>query len=102
MNATIYIGPVIAFATTTLLILLLRPLAIRTGLLDFPNERSSHKRPTPLIGGVAIYLAVGAAYSVPAAIGLMPINREYASFFVAGLILVSIGALSASTRSARS
>jgi UDP-GlcNAc:undecaprenyl-phosphate GlcNAc-1-phosphate transferase len=66
-------------------------MAIRTGLLDVPNERSSHQRPTPLIGGVAIYLAVGAAYSIPAAIGLVPINRVFASFFVAGLILVSVG-----------
>ena len=74
-----------------LLILVLRPMAIRTGLLDVPNERSSHQRPTPLIGGVAIYLAVGAAYSIPAAIGLVPINRVFASFFVAGLILVSVG-----------
>jgi UDP-GlcNAc:undecaprenyl-phosphate GlcNAc-1-phosphate transferase len=43
----------VAVATTPLV----RELAIKTGLVDKPNARKIHKRPIPLMGGIAIYLA---------------------------------------------
>ncbi|MEA3407272.1 MAG: MraY family glycosyltransferase [Chloroflexota bacterium] len=43
----------VAVATTPLV----RELAIKTGIVDKPNPRKVHKRPIPLMGGVAIYLA---------------------------------------------
>jgi len=87
------VGPFVAFVGTCLLIVLLRPFAIAAGLVDRPNARSSHQRATPLVGGVSIYVAVAVAYSIPAMLGLLPFNREYSSFFVAGLLLVSIGVI---------
>jgi len=36
----------------------LRWLALRDGVLDIPNERSSHSVPTPRAGGVAIVVAI--------------------------------------------
>lgn len=36
---------------------LARQIAIRTGMLDYPAPRKIHRRPTPLLGGVAIYAA---------------------------------------------
>ena len=36
----------------------LRWIALRDGVLDVPNERSSHTVPTPRAGGVAIVVAV--------------------------------------------
>jgi len=40
------------------LCLILTPFARRTGLLDHPNERKVHRSPVPLIGGLAIYIAL--------------------------------------------
>jgi UDP-GlcNAc:undecaprenyl-phosphate/decaprenyl-phosphate GlcNAc-1-phosphate transferase len=44
--------------TTLLLILTLYPLAIKFGFTDKPSHRKQHKTPTPLIGGIAIYLTL--------------------------------------------
>jgi UDP-GlcNAc:undecaprenyl-phosphate GlcNAc-1-phosphate transferase len=73
--------------------MLLRPVAKAAGLIDVPNDRSSHKQPTPLIGGLAIYIAVACAYSIPAVMGLLPINRGMGSFFIAGLVVVTVGVI---------
>lgn len=40
------------------LCLLLTPMARRIGLLDHPSARKVHRRSTPLVGGVAIFLAM--------------------------------------------
>jgi UDP-GlcNAc:undecaprenyl-phosphate GlcNAc-1-phosphate transferase len=36
---------------------LVRLLAIRIHVLDFPSERKIHKKPIPLLGGIAVFLA---------------------------------------------
>ena len=43
-----------AFAASAAGVALLRRWASRRRLLDLPNERSLHTRPTPLGGGLAI------------------------------------------------
>lgn len=48
----------VSFTVTLATILLLRPLAIRLGLLDEPGGRKVHKGNVPLIGGLAIFLGV--------------------------------------------
>ncbi len=47
-----------AFVTSLILTPIARALAVRHGLLDLPNERSSHERPTPRSGGYAIVVAM--------------------------------------------
>ena len=52
---------IILFATTALSIaicVLLKPMAKYIGLLDHPNERKVHQSPVPLVGGLAIYIAL--------------------------------------------
>ncbi|MEC8859391.1 MAG: undecaprenyl-phosphate alpha-N-acetylglucosaminyl 1-phosphate transferase [Pseudomonadota bacterium] len=44
------------FLVTALCLVALRPLAGRIGLLDMPGGRKSHQQPTPMIGGLGIYL----------------------------------------------
>ena len=46
-------------AASATLVALLRRWASRRRLLDLPNERSLHSRPTPLGGGLAIVVVVG-------------------------------------------
>lgn len=45
-----------AFAVTAFALLALRPLAAKVGLIDNPGGRKTHQSPTPLIGGLGIYL----------------------------------------------
>ncbi len=83
--------PLVALVATILLIVLLRPLAVRSGLVDIPNNRKSHRVPTPLVGGLAIYggtllgFLISSFGSVPLAYG------EVYGFFGAGLLLVVVG-----------
>lgn len=88
-----FAGPLIAFAATVLIILILRPVAERIGLLDQPNIRSSHETPTPMVGGLSIYLAlcVGAAAAVFS--GLLPWDSYTVSLLGGGLLLVTVGAI---------
>jgi len=44
------------FLVTAFCLVALRPLAGRIGLLDMPGGRKSHQQPTPMIGGLGIYL----------------------------------------------
>lgn len=54
----IALGAVLAFALSVLLTGWFRRFALRGGVVDVPNERSSHVEPTPRGGGIAIALAV--------------------------------------------
>jgi UDP-GlcNAc:undecaprenyl-phosphate GlcNAc-1-phosphate transferase len=49
---------VLAFALSAALCAAVRGLAPRVGLVDRPGGRKAHRRPTPLGGGVAIWLTV--------------------------------------------
>jgi UDP-N-acetylmuramyl pentapeptide phosphotransferase/UDP-N-acetylglucosamine-1-phosphate transferase len=53
-----------AFALALALVPMLRALARRFGLLDRPNQRSSHARAVPRAGGVAVLASVLAALAV--------------------------------------
>jgi Fuc2NAc and GlcNAc transferase len=70
----------LACALSWLLTRLLRSYALRANMLDHPNERSSHRVPTPRGGGVAIVLsflavtallALGGYLSAPLAVALI-------------------------------
>lgn len=52
---TVVIAAALAFAVTGTP--LVRWLALRIGLVDRPNSRKIHTSPTPLLGGLAIYMA---------------------------------------------
>ena len=47
-----------SFVLTFVFLLGLRPLANRIDLLDIPGGRKQHKTPTPLVGGIGIYLGL--------------------------------------------
>jgi UDP-GlcNAc:undecaprenyl-phosphate GlcNAc-1-phosphate transferase len=53
-----YLIFIISFLVTYSTLPLFRKLALKLGILDFPNHRKIHKQPTPLLGGVAIYVGV--------------------------------------------
>jgi UDP-GlcNAc:undecaprenyl-phosphate GlcNAc-1-phosphate transferase len=90
---SVYYISLAALASTTLLILLLRPIAVKTGLVDIPNERKSHQIPTPLVGGLAIFAGLVMAFLLTMADGEALHMREILSFFGGGLLLVTVGVI---------
>lgn len=50
--------PAAALLVSSMSILVLRPLAIAIGLVDRPDARKRHKGEVPLVGGIAIMIAV--------------------------------------------
>ena len=47
-----------ALIVTLLFIMVLRPVALAIGLVDIPGGRKTHDSPTPVIGGVAMYIGL--------------------------------------------
>jgi UDP-GlcNAc:undecaprenyl-phosphate GlcNAc-1-phosphate transferase len=86
-------APFVALLVTILSIGLLRPLAVRVGLIDLPNERKTHGAPTPLVGGLAIYTGLAVGFFLcrngPSSLS----DSEIYSFFGAGLLLVVVGVI---------
>lgn len=50
--------PIVAAGLCVLVILFLRPLAFKGGLLDRPGGRKRHEGDVPLVGGIAVTIAV--------------------------------------------
>ncbi len=88
---TLILSSSVAFVATVLLIFLLRPVAHLTGLVDIPIQRSSHLRATPLVGGLAIYIAVLATYLLLMELRAVPLNRVMQSYFLGAGLLVLVG-----------
>jgi len=66
----------------------MRRYAIRRGLLDLPNQRSSHSVPTPRGGGVAIVLSFVASLLVLGAAGVLPSSLLWALLGAGALVAV--------------
>ncbi len=74
-----------AFFATVVLIGALTPLAHKVGLIDRPTARKRHEADTPLVGGLAIYMAV--------VISIMMLDYEFsafASFFIPSILIISV------------
>jgi UDP-GlcNAc:undecaprenyl-phosphate/decaprenyl-phosphate GlcNAc-1-phosphate transferase len=75
-----------------------RSLARRWGVLDQPSHRKVHIRPTPLLGGLAVYVAFWLAvllisrfdFARPE-VFLPATTRELAAIFIATLTLMAMG-----------
>ena len=75
-----------------------RRLAHRWGILDRPSHRKVHLRPTPLLGGLAIYagfwlsvLSVSRLEVAASEVSLPTTTRELAAIFAATLTLMVVG-----------
>jgi Fuc2NAc and GlcNAc transferase len=77
-----------AVAMSAMLTGLVRNLALSQGVLDIPNERSSHGTPTPRGGGVSIVLVASAALAALGLFGLL--HRDLLLALVGGGVAVAI------------
>jgi Fuc2NAc and GlcNAc transferase len=88
MTAGTLAPAVAALLTSALLTAQMRRLAVAHGVLDIPNERSSHGSATPRGGGLAIVVVATAAVLVLAAFGRVP--RNLCMALVGGGIAVAV------------
>jgi Fuc2NAc and GlcNAc transferase len=82
-------GALAAAVATWLLTGLIRRHSLRQSVLDIPNERSLHDRPTPLGGGLGIVAATVAGVTVAAAAGR--VSWPIALALAGGLPVAAIG-----------
>ncbi len=88
MSWKLFVGGLLAFTLTVLLLWLLVPVARHVGLVDHPGGRKSHHRPTPLIGGIAMFVAF--TFSIL----MLDISlSSYRMLFAGSLLLVVVGAI---------
>lgn len=74
------------FAAALVLTPLARRLAIRLGDIDRPVGLKIHTRPTPLMGGIAVYLAFALA-----ALTVLPLDRPVVGLLLGGGAAVVVG-----------
>lgn len=53
---------IVAFLISMILLIILRPLAIKFNLVDYPTERKNHRGNIPLIGGICIFSGLLISY----------------------------------------
>jgi UDP-GlcNAc:undecaprenyl-phosphate GlcNAc-1-phosphate transferase len=84
----------LAFITTAVLIVMLRPLAISIGLVDIPTRRKSHTGNIPLIGGIAIFVGSLSALLIQHNLdgNALVFAAPKPAFFVTAFMLLVIGA----------
>jgi UDP-GlcNAc:undecaprenyl-phosphate/decaprenyl-phosphate GlcNAc-1-phosphate transferase len=83
----------LAFVVTAAVIVVLRPIALRVGLVDVPNARKSHTGQVPLIGGVSIFMSLILLFSGQLILAnpSSTIANPSVSFLLATLILIVVG-----------
>ena len=82
----------VGFVSTTLLTYLFMRFGLRQGILDIPNERSSHSSPVPRGGGVAIIITFFILlYVFPIAIDRSFYDLVWRSLLFGGAIIAAVG-----------
>ena len=89
IGSQVYVLAGTTLATSIALTLVMRNFALSRGLLDVPNERSSHKVPTPRGGGAAIAVTAMTGFGILAALHRL----DFAAFaaLAGGLAVAAVG-----------
>jgi len=77
-----------AFIASYISILMIKPLAIKVGLVDTPCNRKKHIGSIPLIGGLSIFVAV--LFSV---LMFFPLDKQVVSYLVCAGAIVLLGVI---------
>src|SRR5699024_662992 len=82
------IASFLALMTTFLSTFIIKKLALKLNVVDIPNHRKIHTTPTPLLGGIAIFLGffVGLLY-------LRPMHDHYFEIMLGALVIIITGIL---------
>jgi Fuc2NAc and GlcNAc transferase len=90
--AAFAVAAVLGFAVAALTTWLVARNATRLGLLDVPNERSSHASTTPRGGGIGIVAGVAAGVIFLTAVGI-PLDRDLGVLLAGVEILAVLGVI---------
>jgi len=77
-----------SFCVTGASLFALKPVASKVGLMDHPGGRKTHAHPTPLIGGIGIYLGV-----VFISLFNPTVLNEYGNLLAISTIVLVLGAI---------
>jgi len=80
----------LAFVVSSWVVRRIRELLTRRGLIDHPNERSSHTIPTPRGGGMAITALTIAALVTGSLVSRLFQPRQVIGFVLAGLLIGTV------------
>lgn len=81
----------LSFGLTYLFTPLMRALAPRVGMLDRPGGRKSHADPTPLLGGVAVFVGIWGTLLVAVQRGWIDPGGQLKGIFLGSLLVVGMG-----------
>ena len=79
---------ILSFCISYLMTPVMCIFARKTGIIDYPSERKMHKKATPLLGGISIYLAFGIGV-----ISTLWYSSEYKGIVYAATIIFVVGLL---------
>ncbi|ROQ22541.1 UDP-N-acetylglucosamine--undecaprenyl-phosphate N-acetylglucosaminephosphotransferase [Gallaecimonas pentaromativorans] len=84
----LFLPAIVAFALSCIAVTVAKPIAIRAGLVDVPNARKHHDGHIPLVGGIAIFIAVLFAVMI-----FLPKSQAINIFLLSAALIVFIGVL---------
>lgn len=81
-----WVAPIIAFLATVILVPVVRRVAVRLGVMAQPGGRHTHGQPTPVWGGIALFVAVWVALGL----GLRPWDESLRGVLIGSAILFAL------------
>lgn len=78
----VFVIVITTFLASFILVYLAKKIAYYIGAIDVPNERSAHKNPTPLLGGIGIFLSFLLGYMLFGEENTLMISILMASFLI--------------------
>ena len=85
------LAAIAALPASALTIRLLLATPLRRRLVAFPSSERWHDRPTPLFGGIGIYLGLTAGIWIAAAVGAMPVTKQLSGIYGGASLLFCAG-----------
>ncbi|SCY64658.1 MraY family glycosyltransferase [Alkaliphilus peptidifermentans] len=86
IGASLFIG---AFIITSSSIFILKTYALKINFTDMPTKRKTHKIPTPLVGGIGMFIGFHTMYYIVEEIGYI----KYFGIFISTSIILFVGLL---------
>ncbi len=85
----------ITFFGALIVVLIVTPISIklakRSGFLDYPSALKIHASPTPLLGGLAVFIGFSAALLLGLALFDLSFNADVVGILVGGSVVVGFG-----------
>ena len=78
----VFVILIVTFLTSFILTPIIKKIAVHINAVDEPNERKVHKKPTPRLGGLAIFLAFMLGYMLYARESTMMLSVLMGSFLI--------------------